>query len=381
MRKIYLDNNATTPLDERVAAEIRELLSSSPLNPSSVHSFGQQAKQLLIRSRDTVAKALSVHPKEVIFTSGATESLNFLIKGFYLKNSSAHIISSRAEHPAVIETLQQLERQGASISYLPVGAMGRIEADQVESALKDKKAAILLVSAVNGVTGVKTDISSMADLAERYPVRLIVDGAQLMGKELFRIPPGVSGIAFSSHKFHGPVGAGIAILRKQTIPSLIAGGNQEEGRRAGTENLIGIVGMAKAAELLARELPAATEKMRSLRDHLIEGLREKIGQIVVHGEGEKICNTASISFPGVDGETLFIQLDRAGIAVSHGSACMSGGLKPSHVLLEMGIPSSLAQSSLRFSLSRMNNREEIDYTIKTVALLVENQKKNENFDR
>lgn len=373
MKKIYLDNNATTALDPRVIAAMQEVLVSIPFNSSSIHSFGQEAKKLLTKSRDIIAHALHVKPQELVFTSGGTEALNLLIRGFYTPN--CHIITSNVEHPAVRETLQFLEKQGAKVTYLPAGLWGAIQPHQLEEALTPETRLIVLMSA-NNITGVKTDIDAIARIAHQRNIPFIVDGVQHLGKEPLHIPPGVSAMAFSGHKFHGPTGIGLAFIRSSyKLSPQITGGSQEYGRRAGTENLPGIVGLANAIELLSIELPDATNRMRELRDQLTEGLMENLGNIVVHGQGPRLCNTVHIGFPGIDGETLLLQLDLAGIAASHGSACTSGGLEPSPILLNMQIPASLARTSIRFSLSRNTTQAEIDTALELITQLVQKQKK------
>ena len=359
MRKIYLDNNATTALDPRVIEAMEEILSPIPLNPSSLHSFGRQAKQLITQSRDTLAHALHVKPQELIFTSGGTEALNLLIKGLY---QGGTILSSNVEHPAVQQTLQSLN---APVTLLPAGLWGAIQPHQLEEAITPDTRLIVLTAA-NNITGVKTDLLAIAKIAENKEIPLIIDGVQLLGKELFQIHPGITAMAFSAHKLHGPCGIGLAFTRKK-IPPQITGGSQEGGRRAGTENILGIFGFAKAIELLPIELPEATHRMEKLRNRLTDGLLEKLGNIVVHGLGPRICNTVHIGFPRGDGETLLMQLDMAGIAASHGSACSSGGLEPSPILLNMGIPKSLARASLRFSLSRYTTQDEIDQTLEVIS--------------
>ena len=369
MRKIYLDNNGTTGLAPEVIDAMQEVLTPIPINPSSAHQFGQEAKRLITRSRDTIAHVLQVKPSELTFTSGATEALNYLIRGFYALSPGSHIISSNVEHPAVRLTLADLERIGASVTYLHAGLWGAIRPEQLEAAITPKTRLIVLMAA-NNITGVKSDIDAFAKIAENHNIPLIIDGVQLLGKELFHVPRGVAGIAFSSHKLHGPQGVGLCVLRSHyKLPSLITGGAQEQGRRGGTENIPGIVGFAKAIELLPTKLPKATEQMQQLRDRLIEGVSHALGNIVVHGQGPRICNTAHIGFPGIDAETLLIQLDLAGVAASHGSACASGGLEPSPILLSMGIPPKLAASSIRFSLSRYTTQEEIDQTIDLISTI------------
>jgi cysteine desulfurase len=367
MRHLYFDNNATTALDPRVKEAMEEAFSPIPFNPSSVHFFGQKAKTLLVQARETISHCLHVKPHELIFTSGGTESMSMLLQGFYALNPGCHIISSNVEHACVYHTLQSLEKKGAQLSYLPAGLWGAIKPSQVEAAITDQTKLIVLMS-VNNETGVKTDISAIGALAKKSGIPFIVDGVSHLGKELFHIPEGVSGMTFGAHKLHGPQGIGLTWVKPGfKFEPLLLGGPQEYGRRAGSENLAGIMGLAKAIELLKTELPAATERMEKLRDHLISSLMFKLGNVLVHGQGPRICNTAHIAFPGVDAESLLIQLDLAGIAVSHGSACSSGGLEPSRVLINMGIPSSVARSSLRFSLSRMTTEQDIDAAIDIIC--------------
>jgi cysteine desulfurase len=359
MKKIYLDNNATTALDPRVVYSMEKILHSGPLNPSSIHYFGQTARQLLTTSRDTIAQFLKVSPKQLLFTASGTEALNFLIRGFYKKGS---ILSSNVEHPAVIETIKSLK---APATFLPAGLFGAITAEQIQKAI-EKETNLIVLTAANNITGVKTDLESIAHIALEKKIPLIVDGIQILGKENFTIYPGIQGMAFSAHKLHGPTGAGLVFSKVDLTPQ-ITGGKQESGRRGGTENLLSIVGFAKAIELLLTELPEASRNIKKLRDRLIIGLSTTVNNIVVHGDGPKICNTAHIGFPDIDGETLLLQLDLAGVAVSHGSACSSGGLEPSPILLNMGITRKLVQSSLRFSLSRFTTQEEIDETVAIIS--------------
>lgn len=369
MQRIYLDNNATTLLDPRVLEEIIPLLKKGPLNPSSVHYFGQEAKKILQHARQTIADFLGVKSSEIVFTSGGTESTTSLLQGFYAKYPGCHILSSDVEHACVYENLKNLENKGAHITFLPAGSWGAIRPEQIEAALTPRTKLITLMS-VNNETGVKTDIKAIAKIAQKHSLFFFVDGVSHLGKEFFKIPPGVSAMAFSSHKLHGPQGIGCFFLSSSLkIPPLLLGGSQEYGKRAGTENIAGIAGFAKAVSLLQTELPQATERMQQLRDLLVVSLSHKIKGLVIHGEGEKICNTVQIGFPGKEGETLLMQLDLAGIAVSHGSACSSGGLEPSRILLNMGVPSKLARASLRFSLSRNTTEEEIERVVEVMGLL------------
>jgi cysteine desulfurase len=371
--RIYLDNNATTGVDPRVLEAMLIDLSPTPANPSSVHYFGQEARNRLAKARQTIAEFLQVKPTEILFTSGGTESLNMMLRG--ILQSPGHIISSNIEHSALFNTIDHLREKGSEVSYLPTGPSGRVNPQDVYESLR-KDTRVIALGAVNSETGVKNDIESIAKIAQDAKVPFIVDGVALLGKELFTIPEGVSAMAFSGHKLHAPKGIGFCYLRSSLkFPSLLTGGDQEFSKRAGTENLSGILGLAKAVELLKTELPSATQRIQSLRDHLEAGLKQKIGNVLVNGTGPRICNTSNLAFPDIDGESLLIQLDLTGIAVSHGSACSSGALEPSRVLLNMGLNKKLAASSLRFSLSRWTTKEEIDRTIDTVSSLVLQMKK------
>lgn len=367
MKRIYLDNNASTGVDPRVLTAMLDDLSGIPGNPSSVHHFGKEARKRLHQARETIAHSFHVKPNELIFTSGGTEGINMLLRGFYALHPGCHIVTSNVEHACVYHTLQLLEQKGAKVTYLPAGLLGAVRVQQ----LSELKPHLIILGSVNNETGVKTDINAIADFAHHQNIPFIVDAVSHLGKEILKIPPGVSGMVFSGHKFHAPKGTGLAFVRSSLkIEPLLTGGDQEASKRAGTENLAGILGLAKAIELLDSELPQATERMQKLRDNLIEGLMTICGNIVVHGQGPRICNTANIGFPGAEGESLLMKLDLAGISVSHGSACSSGALEPSRILLNMGIPSSIARTTLRFSLSRFTTEDEIKTTLEIFASLL-----------
>jgi cysteine desulfurase len=370
-KRVFLDNNATTQMDPRVLSVMQEELSSPPSNPSSVHYFGQEARKRLTQARQTIATCLSVKPNELIFTSGGTESLNSLLRGFCAKEPKAHLITSDIEHSSVYNTIKHLEKQGIAVTYLPAESKGYITAESVEKALLPTTRLIVL-SAVNSETGIKNPIAEIAQLAHDRKIPLLVDGVALMGKELFSIPQGVTAMAFSAHKFHGPKGVGLTFVRKEfKWDPLFSGGDQEYSKRAGTENLAGILGLAKAIELLNEELPFATQRMQKLRDHFEETLSSRCQNLLIYGkESPRIANTSGIAFPDIDGEGLLLDLDLNGIAVSHGSACASGALQPSRVLLNMGVSPSLARSSLRFSLSRFTTQAEIDHTLTVLLALL-----------
>jgi cysteine desulfurase len=367
MQRIYLDNNATTALDPRVFKAMLVDFQGPPANPSSVHWFGRQARTHLQKARQTVASFFQVKPEEVIFTSGGTESINTFLRGLGTKG---HIITSTIEHSCVNKTLQWLESQGLKVTYLPVGTWGAPLPEHVLGAIRPDTRAIAL-SAANSETGVKIDLDAIAEIAHRHQIPFLLDAVSFIGKEPFLMHPGITAIALSGHKFHAPKGIGALILRSslKLIP-LSTGGAQEYQHRAGTENLAGILGLAEALDIVSKEQSQISEHLSDLRLHLEHGLQRELPEIQINGQGPRISNTSSIAFPGIDGETLLIQLDIAGIAASHGSACASGAMEPSRILTQMGIPQKISCSSLRFSASRLNTSEEIDIAIQKTSLIV-----------
>lgn len=367
---IYLDNNSTTGVDPRVLEAMLPTLSEVPSNPSSLHFWGKEAKNRLNKSRAMIAGFLKIKPQEIVFTSCGTEAMNFLLRGLFPTKVSGHAISSNVEHSSVNNTLLNLKEKGLDISFLPAGLLGAVSPQQIKEAIRPDTRFISLI-AVNNETGVKHDLNAIAEIALESNIPFFVDGVAWLGKELFSIHPGISGIGFSGHKIHAPKGIGFAFVRSNLkLSPFLTGAPQEHSLRAGTENLPGIVGLAKAIEILQEELPAATERMALLRDRLEAGLLSKANPVVVNGIGPRICNTCNLSFPGDLGEDLLIALDMAGIAVSHGAACASGALEPSRILLNMGVPLQIAKSAIRFSLSRNTTMEEIDQAIVIISEIV-----------
>lgn len=367
--KIYLDNNATTVVDPCVIKVIMEDLAAPPSNPSSMHFYGQQAKNKLIKARQTIASYFKVKPTEIIFTSGGTESMNTLIRGLLIQVNKPHIISSNVEHSCIEKTLLDLKSKGCELTLLPVGLSGIISSEAIENAITPNTK-LLVFSAVNSETGVRQDLDRLSKVALKHNIPLVIDGVALLGKESFDIPPGVTGIGFSAHKFHGPKGIGFFFLRSHSKMSpLLTGGGQEYGLRSGTENLSLILGLAESIVLIKKELPLASSHMRTLRDHFESELIKSLPFVQVNGSLDRVCNVSNLAFPGVEAETLLIQLDLHGIAASHGSACSSGSLEPSKVLTQMGLSSALVKSSVRFSLSRFTTKEEIERTIELLLQL------------
>jgi cysteine desulfurase len=375
MQRIYLDNNATTGVDPRVLEAMLPELSLTPSNPSSIHFFGQEAKNRLQKARESIASFFMVKPQEILFTSSGTEAINLILRGFFPKEISGHAITSNVEHSCVYKTLSDLQTKGLDVAFLPAGLLGAVSPEQVKEAIRPHTRFIALIAA-NNETGVKHDLDAIGQIALDAGIPLIVDGVALLGKELFTLHPGISAITFSGHKVHGPKGVGCAVVRSTLkLAPFLTGGSQEYALRPGTENLPGIIGLAKAIELLKTELPEAGHRMAKLRDLLEAGLLQKANPVVVNGMGPRICNTTNLSFPGDQGEDLLIALDMAGIAVSHGSACSSGALEPSRVLTNMGLPMQIARSALRFSLSRNTTLAEIERTIETVSEIVNRLRK------
>ncbi len=367
--RIYLDNNGSTPLDPRVNDLIISLLPELIGNPSSTHAYGQKARSLISRARSSIAAFLHVKPQEIIFTSGGTEGANMLIRGL-LPPQAGHIITSAAEHACVFTTVKQLELCGYKTTVLSPGLWGAVTAEAVEAAIQPATKLIALM-AVNNETGVKTDLAAIGKVAQKHGIPFFVDGVALLGKEVFEITPGISAMSFSGHKLHALQGIGFCYLRGGVkFQPLLVGGEQEFGRRAGTENVLGIAALAKAIEVLSWELPAASLRMQSLRDTFEKTLMEELPGVSVNGQGPRTVNVSNLAFAGVDGEAMLMGLDSAGIAASHGSACASGSLEPSRVLLGMGLPLELVRSSIRFSLSRFTTGEEIERACQLISALV-----------
>lgn len=357
---IYLDNNATTFLDPRVLSEMEAVFSRKIGNPSSLHRCGQMGKALLAKSFKEVAAFFEVQTSEVVFTSGATEALNMLIRS---APKGSHIVASSLEHVAVMESLKFT---GCEVAYLdPAPGQGTVDIGKIEKAV-NARTTMIVVMAANNETGVITDLEPIASFAQKRGIALVVDGVAILGKGRWKIPKGVSAVCFSGHKIHGPPGVGVAIIRKSMkFHPLIVGGPQQHSLRGGTENLPGIVGFAKALSFL----PESSEDIALLRDRFEKGIKTQLPDIHIHGFHQpRVCNTSNISFPGLDGETFLIHLDLAGICASYGSACSSGSLGLSRVLLNMGVTPELVRSSIRFSLSRFTTQEEVD---RAVAIITE----------
>lgn len=370
IQKIYLDNNATTEIDPHVKRAYFNAIENSLGNPSSLHFYGQEQKKLLTAARFGIAEHFSVKPSEVYFSSGATESVNMILRGILDLMPGSHVVSSSVEHSCVINTLDALQKKGIKTTFIEPGPMGAATPEAVLDAITPETKLIALMAA-NNETGVKTDIEAIAKIAHERGILFFVDGVVMLGKELFKMPEGVSAMSFSGHKFHAPKGVGFSLIRRSVkfTPS-ITGGEQEFGKRGGTENVAGIVAMAEAIRQIEKHLPEAEERMRRHRDEFESKLLKAYPRAEINGKGPRVANTSNIAFPGIEGETLLMALSLNGIAASHGSACASGALEPSRILLGMGLKKEIAASSIRFSLSRFTTQEEIDLAVSTIAALL-----------
>ena len=358
---IYFDNNATTPIDPEVLDAMTQELVAPPHNPSSIHSLGQEAKKVLTSARKTIADFLKVKPSEVLFTSSGTEAMNLLIRGI-LADPKVHIIGSSTDHACVYHALLELQKRGSEVTFLGIPTLSNIK-----KALRNDTRLIVL-SAVNAETGYKLDLEGIAKVAKAAHIPLIIDGIALLGKEPLTIPEGVVGMGFSAHKFHGPQGVGFAFVRSSLkLSPILYGGGQERKLRSGTENLPGIVGLAKAISLLNNEIYT---RLKTLRDLFETKLKKLLPDIEINTAGERTSNTSNIYFPNVDNESLIIALDMENIAASSTSACASGALEPSRALMAMGLSKERSRCSVRFSFSRMNTEEEIQKATEVIAKCV-----------
>ncbi len=377
MRKVYLDNAATTALSPRVLEAMLPYFTQHYGNPSSVHAFGREAKQGLDKARDQVAKALHCDPSEVIFTGCGTESDNTVLLGVAqrYRNKGKHIITTNVEHHAILHTCEYLEKQGYSVTYLPVDQDGLVTAEQVAAAIRPDTILVSIMFANNEV-GTIMPIQEIGAVCKEKGVLFHTDAVQAVG----HIPVDVQAmhidmLSLSAHKFHGPKGVGALYCRKGIrLPSYIMGGAQEKGRRAGTENVAGIVGLGAAIQLATEQLEENRAKMTALRDRLMTGIQARISEVKLNGHPtNRLPNNVNFSFKYIEGESILLMLDMNGIAASSGSACTSGSLDPSHVLLALGLPHEIAHGSVRLTLGDETTEEDIDYTIdvleKTVARL------------
>lgn len=379
MKQIYFDHNSTTPLDPRVLDAMMPYLRGNYGNASSMHSVGQSARAGLEQSREKIAALLGCRPDELYFTSGATESNNIAIKGVAeaLAHKGRHIITTRTEHQAVLEPCKYLEKHDYEITYLDVDSHGYVNPDQLRSSIRPDTILVSIIMA-NNETGTLQDVAALANIAHERNVYFHTDAVQALGKMPVSLHElGVILASGTAHKFYGPKGVGFLFSKVGTrfLPHT-HGGAHERGKRGGTENVAGAVGMAAALEFSITELESATIHIAGLAEKLTSGVLSTISDSRLHGDpmrGNR--GTMFFTFPGADGEAIILSLDMAGIAVSSGSACTSGATEPSHVLLAMGVLPQEASSAIRFSLGNDNTTEEIDHLLATLPPIVERLRK------
>ncbi len=373
--RIYLDHNATTPVDASVAQAMMRTLGDLFGNASSVHYYGQQAKAAIDGARSAVAALIGAEPSEIIFTSGGTEADNFAIRGVAEAlevTGRKHLITSGIEHEAVLNTFKALARRGWKTTVLPLDTTGILSPDRLKEAMTGDTALVSVMHANNEI-GTIQPVAELAAIAHTRGALFHTDAVQSAGK----IPVNVRGLgvdllAVSGHKFYGPKGVGALWAKRGVrLAPFMAGGKQERNRRAGTENVPGVVGMGVAAQLAVEKMPAESPRLAALRDRLETGILKAVPNTDVNGvRDRRVPNTTNISFERIEAESLLIALDLEGVAVSTGSACSSGTLEPSHVLKAMGLPSHRAQNSIRFSLGAANTEEQIDHVISILPRIV-----------
>lgn len=377
-RSIYLDNSATTYTDPEVLEEMLPYFTQEYGNASSQHFFGREALKAVDKARERVAKAIGCKPSEVYFTSGGTESDNWAIKGIAHAHSDKgrHIITSVIEHPAVIKTCNALEKEGFEVTYLPVDGEGFISLDALEKAIRDDTVLITIMTA-NNEMGAIQPISEIGAIAKRHGVYFHTDAVQAIGNvPIDVVKDNIDLLSMSGHKFYGPKGVGVLYKRNGLkIGRFMDGGEQERNLRASTINTPAIVGMGKAIEMAVENMSKNNAHIASLRDRFVAQVLDKIDSIYYNGPkdtAKRLPSNANFSFEYIEGESILMHLDMAGIAVSSGSACSSGSLEPSYVLLSIGVPIEVAHGSIRFSFGKNNTEDEVDYT---VDVLVETVRK------
>ena len=373
--RIYLDHNATTPLDPTVAEAIAATLRDDFGNPSSVHHFGQRAKQLVDKARATVAALIKAEPSEIVFTSGGTEADNLAIRGIAdaMKSTGRrHLITSAIEHEAVLNTMKALSRQGWQTTLLPVDTNGVVSAAELTKAI-DSNTALVSVMHANNEIGTIQPITDLAEITHRHGALFHTDAIQSVGKIPVNVKTlGTDLLSLSAHKYNGPKGVGALWLKRGVRLSTVqTGGRHERNRRAGTENVPGLVGLGVASELAKGKLTESKQDVSALRDLLEKGILRSVSDTAINGQqNQRVPNTSNISFAGVEAESLLIALDLEGVAVSTGSACSSGTLEPSHVLRAMGLSSNRVQSSIRFSLGIGNTQTDVDHLVNILPTIV-----------
>jgi len=375
MQEIYLDNNATTPMDSLVLEAMKPYYEEFFGNTSSIHSVGQKVRSATEDARSQVAKLIGAKTTEIVFTGSGTESDNTALLGIARRHRSKgdHIITTTIEHSAVLQSTEQLAKEGFRVSYIPVDSQGIVQLNNIAEAIEDSTILISIMHSNNEI-GVIQPIQEIATLARQHQIPSHTDAVQTVGKMVVDVEQlGIDLLSLSSHKIHGPKGVGALYIRKGIqLDPLLLGGSHERSRRAGTLNVPGIVGLGKACEIAQQSLEDFDTRVRKLRDHLEKTILQEIPKTVVNGSrNQRAPHLTNISFPNVEGEALLIALDMQGIAVSTGSACSSGTVEPSHVLQALGYRPARCDSAIRFSLSRMNNKKDIDCVLQILPTTIE----------
>ena len=373
MKTIYFDNNATTKVADEVWDQMQPYFRTLYGNPSSMHTFGGQVGLKVREAREHVARLLRCDPSEIVFTSCGTESDSTAIHGTLAAvPHKRKVITSRVEHPAVLAVCRELESHGYTVVELGVDKLGRLDLDELDDQLDDDTALVTIMYA-NNETGVIFPIERIAEMVTSRGITFHTDAVQIVGKMPLNLAKSrINLLSLSGHKLHAPKGVGVLYVRKGTrIAPFMLGGHQEGGRRAGTENVPGIVALGKACELALTQMDDENTRVRGLRDRLERAILESCPDSRINGDVEsRLPNTTNISFEYIEGEAILLLLDRYGICASSGSACTSGSLEPSHVLRAMGVPFTAAHGSIRFSLSRYNTQEEVDFTIEKMPEII-----------
>jgi len=374
---IYLDYAATTPLDPRVLEAMMPYLTEKFGNPNSIHAFGREARKAVDEAREKIAALLNCRPSELVFTSGGTESDNLALRGVAAayRQKGNHIVTTAIEHHAVLHTCRALQDEGFEVTYLPVDEHGLVTPEQVAEAITDRTILVSIMHANNEIGTMEPLADIVRAVKEKRPDVLVhTDAVQTVGHIPVDVEAlGVDLLSFAAHKFYGPKGVGGLFVRRgvKLVPQL-TGGGQERNRRSGTENVAGIVGMAKALEIAVAEMPTEIPRLQTLRDELINGVLAQIPDSRLNGHPtQRLPHNANFSFFGVEGEALLLQLDLHGIAASSGSACTSGSLEPSHVLLALGLSREWALGSLRLTLGRFTTRQHLERVLSVLPSIVE----------
>ena len=380
-RTVYLDHNATTPLHPEVQKTMCEALEIFG-NPSSLHGFGRTARSLVEEARERVASFIGASYDEIIFVGSGSEANNTVLQTLTCMpnqicnlgtiNRGASVITSAIEHPCILEAAKCLRDRGSQVAFLGVGDDGKVDLDQYRSEIGENTG-IVSVMMANNETGTIQDIKTLAGIAHEHGALFHTDGVQAVGKIPVDVKElDVDFLSLSAHKIYGPKGIGVLYIKKGVnYCPLIRGGHQEKGRRAGTENTLGIIGLGKAIEMRQLEMEEETKRMKELRTALKQGISDSIPDVKFIGHQEDcVLTTVNVSFEGAEGEAILLYLDLEGIAVSTGSACASGSLDPSHVLLAMGLPAELAHGSIRISMGRSTTREDIEYTVEKLTAVI-----------